>query len=291
MADHYRLIWGSKDPKKKPPPRLVLKDQEVYSETNYNLWLDFDAEDADCGLTGFDLAQLVIALGYSGGPYGHVRLLEEGHLSSLCDNCREDLASPCQLFVKPQPRGWAQDASFPAAVRSLMQKDRGPCPILGELASMAETEEERRFYELYLDFAFRKAQRSAYQTVKGVVGDPDQRPLFVGYDLVCALGLPALLPQVVLNFVRAADLPDGHPDRHFFDSNAGRVDFVFVQKGERHIVEIDGPVHHATEKGYTRNLRIDRTLRHQGWQVHRFSNLEVREAKDFRQFAWELGFT
>jgi hypothetical protein len=108
--------------------------------------------------------------------------------------------------------------------------------------------------------------------------------------LAATLTVPALLPQTVLNFVRIADLPPDHPDLNFFEGNVGRVDFAFVLKGERHIVEVDSAIHRATERSYTSKLRIDRTLRDQGWHVHRFTSLEVKEAKDFEEFAWKLGF-
>jgi len=46
----------------------------------------------------------------------------------------------------------------------------------------------------------------------------------------------------------------------------------------------------ASEEVHTRNLRIERSLRRQGWGIHRFSNLEVRTtpAADFEKLLLEL---
>ena len=84
--------------------------------------------------------------------------------------------------------------------------------------------------------------------------------------------MPTLIPQVGLNFVDAENLPDGHPDKQFYESNVGRADFMFFDfEGRPHIVEIDGPYHHRSEEDYTTLLRQDRTLRRKGYHVHRFS--------------------
>lgn len=299
MPNHFWLMWGWMDPKKKPAPRLVVKRQGVYSETNYNLLLDPDPE-RESRPKGFDLGQLLTALG-GPLPYGPGRLLEEGRFASLCDTCRKEYSSPCHLFLRPWPGGWSREVPFPSGVRALMQREPGQCFILAELAAMTDTRWERRFYELYAASAFQRAQGRAYEVAQKAVADPSSAGLAIDVggeewakllwrDLMATLAVPALLPQVVLNFVRTADLPPDHPDLHFFEGNVARVDFAFVHKGERHVVEVDAASHHSTEKTYTSNLRIDRALRHQGWRVHRFSSLEVREARGFEEFAWELGF-
>ena len=295
MLNRTWLMWGWLDPKERPAPRLVVKRQGTYSETNYNLLLDPDPE-RELRPREFGLGQLVGALG-GPLPHGSGRLLEEGRFSSLCDRCRKECSSPCHLFVKPWPGGWTREVPFPDGVRSLMQRQQpGRCLILAELAGMTETRWERRFYELYFAFAFQQAQRRASEALQTAMADP---PSDVGSEewtqslwrhLVATLTVPALLPQTVMNFVRTADLPSDHPDLQFFEGNVGRVDFAFVLKGERHIVEVDEAIHRDTERSYTRRLRIDRALRDQGWHVHRFSSLEVRETKDFEEFAWKLGF-
>ena len=299
MLNRLWLMWGWLNPKERSAPRLVVKRQGTYSETNYNLLLEPDSE-REFRPRDFELGQL---LGSLGGPLPHEsgRLLEAGRFSPLCDRCRKECSSPCHLFVKPWPGGWTREAPFPDGVRSLAQREPGRCLILAELAGMTETRWERRFYELYFAFAFQQARRRALEALQTAVADPSSvgLPTDAGSEgwaqslwrrLVATLTVPALLPQTVLNLVRAADLPSDHPDLNFFEGNVGRVDFAFVLKGERHIVEVDSAMQRASERSYTRNLRIDRTLRDQGWNVHRFSSLEVREAKDFDEFAWKLGF-
>lgn len=300
MPSRFWLMWGWLDPKERPAPRLVVKRQGTYSETNYNLLLDPDPE-RESRPTDFGLGQLLAALG-GPLPYGPGRLLEEGRFSRLCDGCRKERSSPCHLFVKPWPGGWTRDVPFPDGARSLMQRQPGRCLILAELAAMTETRWERRFYELYFVFSFQEAQGRASEALQTAMADPHSAalPTDVGSEewtqslwrhLVTTLTVPALLPQTVLNLVRTGDLPSDHPDLDFFKGNVGRVDFAFVRKGERHIVEVDSAVRRATERSYTSNLRIDRTLQDEGWKVHRFSSLEVREAKDFEEFAWKLGFS
>ena len=299
MPNRYWLMWGWIDPRKRLAPRLVVKRQGVYSETNYNLLLDTDPQQ-ESKPKDFGLGQLVTALG-STLPYGPGRLLEDGCLSPLCDRCREEASSPCRLFVKPWPHGWNREVPFPSGLRALMQKEAGECLILAKLAAMTETQWERRFYELYFASGFQRAQGRAGEVLEKAVADPSSAglPTEVGsekwaqsvwHDLVATLTIPALLPQAVLNFAHTADLPSDRQDLHFFEGNVGRVDFVFVHKGERHLVEIDGPTRDAAKKVHADSLRVDRTLRHQGWHVHHFSHLEVTEAKDFEGFAWELGF-
>lgn len=299
MHDRLWLMWGWLDPKGRPAPRLVVKREGTYSETNYNLLLDRDPE-RESAPQDFELSRLVGALG---GPVPNDpgRLLEEGRFARLCANCRRVRSSPCHIFVRPWPGGWTREVPFPDGVRSLMQRQPGPCFILAQLADLSETRWERRFFELYVSHAFQGARRGAFESLQMAMADPSAAGLpteigseewtqFLWRALVAALGVPALLPQVVLNFVRSADLPPDHPDLHFFEGNVGRVDFAFVHKGERHVVEIDSSIHHATEKSNARTLRVHRTLRRQGWHVHRFSGLEVSEATDFEEFAWELGF-
>jgi hypothetical protein len=299
MPNRTWLMWGWLDPRTRPTPRLVVKRQGTYSETSYNLLLESDPERTSRP-GDFTLGQLIGALG-GPLPHGSGRLLEEGRFATLCDSCRGECSSPCHLFVKPWPGGWTREAPFPAGVRALIQKQPGRCPILAELAAMTETRWEHRFFELYSAFAFQQAQARASAALQAAAADPLSAglPADVGSEswtqalwqlLVSTLSVPALLPQTVLNLARSPDLPSDHPDLLFFEGTVARVDFAFVLKGKRHVVEIDSATRRTSEKSYTRSLRIDRTLRDQGWQVHRFSSLQARQAEDFEEFAWALGF-
>jgi very-short-patch-repair endonuclease len=73
---------------------------------------------------------------------------------------------------------------------------------------------------------------------------------------------------------------------HRLDSTS-RVDFLAFWGGERYVIEIDGPSHYCDydgnaykvdERAYARNLKIERSLRHDGWNVTRIARIEVRDA-------------
>lgn len=93
---------------------------------------------------------------------------------------------------------------------------------------------------------------------------------------------PALIPEVWLNYVG--------PERtqrelKHLAENPGRVDFVLFAKARKCVIEVDGPSHYAeldgqgyivNEQVYAKNLRIERSLRRQGWEIFRFANVELR---------------
>jgi hypothetical protein len=71
------------------------------------------------------------------------------------------------------------------------------------------------------------------------------------------------------------------------ERHPSRVDFVAFWRGGKYVVEIDGPSHYAVwngdsylvnEKEYARNLRIERSLKWEGWPVTRIGRWEVEEA-------------
>ncbi len=299
MSDRLWLMWGWLDTKRKPAPQLVVKREGTYSASNYNLLLDRDPH-RDAGPKDFHLGQLLVMLGGQ-LPDAPGRLLEEGRFSRLCEACRAERSSPCHLFVRPWPGGWNRRVPFPDGTRSLMQRVPGHCLILAELAGMTDSRWERRFQELYIHHAFQETREQAHEILRealedlstcGKPGDPVDAEWELGLwrDLVVTLTAPALLPQVVLNLVRTTDLSANHPDLDFFDGNVTRVDFVFVRDGERHVVELDDAGRRPGGSSRTQDVRTDRALRRQGWHVHRFSTVEVKKAKDFEEFAWELGF-
>jgi hypothetical protein len=112
---------------------------------------------------------------------------------------------------------------------------------------------------------------------------------------------PALIPQVWLNWLHSAS------EEHLraLDENPSRVDFVAFYRGDRHLVEIDGPSHYAAydevtrsytvdESEYARNLKIARSLQREGWTLTRVGRIEVKDAMpdeddaedgDFGQYA------
>jgi hypothetical protein len=111
---------------------------------------------------------------------------------------------------------------------------------------------------------------------------------------------PALIPQVWLNWLHAA--PD-HLIKTLEEGRASRVDFVAFANGRRHVVEIDGLSHYAhyheatrsyspDEKEYARNLKIERWLRSERWQMTRIGRYEVKQVmqagSDEPFAAWSL---
>jgi very-short-patch-repair endonuclease len=113
------------------------------------------------------------------------------------------------------------------------------------------------------------------------------------------LSFPALIPEVWLAAVGYDKTLD---DQAYLAEHPQRVDFVLFSDGRKAVIEIDGPDHYsewnaalgesiASEEIYTRNLRIERSLRRQGWAIHRFSRYEALnvDAEDFPNLLAELG--
>lgn len=304
------IIFGSKDPSKKASVRLRKKGDLYYSASNYNLIVKDDAE--------LTLGEFIGALEL-GGPFWE-SAKSDGAIPppyvldeelALCRACRESAKVPCALFQNPKAER-PPDASTCELVKALLWRPPGrkearhSCNVVRALRDMTETPAEARFYDLYIweamhrSVVFENAPKVLERAYSGELtaeideswGGGELGSLswlsWAHEELMHQLRRPALVPQVVLNFVLTSDLPEDHPDKHFFDSDVGRVDFFFLDSRGKHIIEIDGPYHHSSEEEYTRVLRRDRTLRRQGYWVHRFSNMEVMQAKDFHAFAWEL---
>jgi hypothetical protein len=109
-------------------------------------------------------------------------------------------------------------------------------------------------------------------------------------DMVDSLAAPALIPQVWLNYTYD---PKRRPTKMSGDANdmPKRVDFLFIRNKKMSVVEIDDPSHYAdydagkrkyevNEERYTNNLRVERALRNQGFEIFRLSNFEVMNATE-----------
>ena len=105
-------------------------------------------------------------------------------------------------------------------------------------------------------------------------------------------GFPAAIPEVWLNAIGADRTIE---DEAHLAENPQRVDFVILGDGRKAVVEIDGPSHYAdyneetstytvSQDRYAKNLAVERSLRRQGWEIHRFANVEVERAADVEQF-------
>ncbi len=233
------------------------------------------------------------------GDHEPLKALEDD-FSRICRDCQDASGVACSLFQR-RPQG-VPDATVKQLVGSSLWAASGVelslCKIVSDLLDMTETATERKFYEMYFQYCLRwsRPREVLERAYRGELVDPVLRVepgdwtwmWNTHWSLLNLLGQPALIPQVVLNLIVTGDLPNDHPDKNFYDSNVGRVDFYFVSRSRKHIVEIDGGYHHRSEEEFTRLLKRDRTLRRQGYVVHRFSNLEVTKATDFDEFAREL---
>jgi hypothetical protein len=86
------------------------------------------------------------------------------------------------------------------------------------------------------------------------------------------LSFPALIPEV---WLAAVGYDKTMEDQEYLAEHPQRVDFVLFGQGRKAVIEIDGLNHYsewnaalgkciASEEVYTRNLRIERSLRRQG---------------------------
>jgi hypothetical protein len=293
------IIFGWRDPSRKVH-QLRKKGDLYYSESNYNLMIESDhAPTLGDFIEAFSRGKPIEQ------PERPVWLMENDFVG-LCSDCYDSNVL-CPLIQRPgtQP---PPDASSKEVAEALgwpwdSRERFRACPILNGLLDMTETEAERRFYEMYFlyqivpmaGWLLEAAYRPDFS--EGLRKAGRKRDIEIGgsgwayaiwQNFIRVLDWPALVPQVLLNFVPTKDLPDDHPDKDFFESNEGRVDFFFLDDRGKHLVQIDGPYHHSSAAEYTKVLRRDRTMRRQGYMVHRFSNMEVLRAEHFKPFEWEL---
>lgn len=283
MADAafpYPIIFGTLD-KAKPFPRLNLKTehgvQRVFSRTNYNLFLDEPEERASLSVGQF---------------LKHFRELAGG-----CPNCIQPW-NCCRLFVSSIERVSGRFGFWRITAEHAEWPNWGACGMYTFWLSQAQTRAEKRFLERYLQWIGSELQ-GTHRFLEGWDFDQGGRQFkeMIGWDKIITCvdelqqlleenGRPALIPQVWLNFIYDSKLGLADPQREHLHDNPGVVDFVMLHNGRKHIIEIDDPGHYATfdknqqkyvvsEEQYTKNLRIERRLRWDGWEIHRFSNWEV----------------
>jgi len=316
LSNDYRnpIIFGAID-KAHPYPQLNFKDvgglPRVFSRTNYNLFL----QPAEAESLSWK-----IFLEKLDGILGDVAGRKLGQRD--CYVCAR-AGFPCRLYVKSVQEG--VDVQFTTGSAELICRrvelwsrseveqalPLSSCALVQALFKMTETEAERKFLADYIrwvlwcesiDFT---DEGDEVDKLKPVIErfdkDADYRPWKAKRDLdnLVLSNMPALVPQVWLNYIYDSHLGPKDPERAYLRANPSRVDFIMLWQGMRHIIEIDGPEHYASPKGdkyiideeqYTKNLMIERSLRNLGWMVHRFSNLEVLQSEWFgHSFARELG--
>lgn len=206
--------------------------------------------------------------------------------SSLADH------QPCPAFVKTwkigtEKKGLAMVEMHPVPKWEL-------CGGFQKLMEISKWPEEAYFLRAYLDdkyadeSAWREhlvAQWNAHWHLVPEGWAHNSRRGKFEQMLWWTLRFPALIPQVWLNWLANAS----ERDMKLLDENPSRVDFLAFWQGERHVIEIDGPSHYADwdgqsyrvdERAYARNLKIERSLRKDGWQVTRIARIEVRDVME-----------
>lgn len=317
MAQDYRyqpIIFGAID-KARPYPQLNFKDVggslRVFSRTNYNLFLrPHEAKNLSWKIFLDELNHILR------------EATNRDILDSDCMRCHR-AEIPCHLYVKSVQKGvdvQFTDKSAEVVCRHVKlwrftDAEQGlaatSCALIQALLEMMQTEAERKFLFDYILWVLERNQVDSFaedgepvSNLMKPIGerfavDAEYSPWQAKQDMdnIVLVNEPALVPQVWLNYIYNSRLGPGDPERDYLQAHPSRVDFIMLWQGIRHVIEIDGPEHYASFKDgqyvadealYTRNLRIERSLRNSGWIIHRFSNLEVLQSKWF-DFASELG--
>jgi hypothetical protein len=210
---------------------------------------------------------------------------------------------PCPAFCASHMVGI--ESKGLATVQMKPLPDWEACAGVKRLLDICQTPEERAFLKAYLvdkysdEATWRdglvKQWNANWHRVPNYWQESSRKAKFTSM-VWQTLRFPALIPQVWLNWLAnssAADLK-------ILDENPSRVDFLAFWRGERHVIEIDGPSHYADfngsgykvdERAYARNLKIERSLRRDGWVVTRIGRIEVKDAmeEDFFGFMSLLG--
>ena len=160
------------------------------------------------------------------------------------------------------------------------------CPGVGTLLNFCQSIPQRRFLMGYCRSADTLGSPSAedrarLEAERGV-SVAEMGPLH-------CLTYPALIPEVWINVLPPLDRTEA--EEAHLQKNPQRVDFLMLAEGRKCIIEIDGPSHYAnynevtgdytvSEERYTFNLRVERSMRAEGFEIYRFSNHEVRNTPE-----------
>jgi hypothetical protein len=248
------VIFGPSFPKLK----MFLRGgrQEVESRTNQNLYLteaDFTAS----------------------GTYPLHRLLEATGV------WRNDVEGVDPMWVE----SWRETSDGGITELELVDDlDFSRCQALSLLLDYSPPS-HRLFHEKYVQAHWQRQPLFTYDFDRWVRENGPASAWSVNRALAhVMLSFPALIPEVWLAIVGRDKTLE---DEKYLEEHPQRVDFVAFAGGQKVVIELDGKDHYseqdaaldewvASEEVYTRNLRIERSLRRQGWQIHRFSNLEAR---------------
>ena len=218
-------------------------------------------------------------------------------LGGLCqEKCaplrqKAGIHEPCPAWVEEWQVGTENKGLASVTMRS--KPKWAECSGAKVLLDSCQTKEERFFLEAYLDSQhgdeadwrnYVVRQWNAYwHRVPNGWNESSRRGKFDSL-MWSTLRFPALIPQVWLNWLANAS----DEDMKLLEENPSRVDFVALHSGQRHVIEIDGPSHYCdyeeqsgrysvNERAYARNLKIERSLRRDGWEITRIARVEVRD--------------
>ena len=304
------IVFGPK----KPQLRLRLSGdtQYVYSISNYNLF----TSEKDLSSDGTYQLRPLFAGGKSWFEYLDFPVFPS------CSNPCQDLLCPMLMEKDQVTFGESGQAKLQPTVYNLTLRSRPEfekCPVISALLECTTTPAELKFARAYYDWAIAGVEiqpnltvlevtksgfrwnHSELVTRYGKVVSEWQRrqlnlktwnppSLALHAAIANSLEAPALIPQVWLNWTYDPTLSPEDEEKDL-GNMPKRVDFVFVDKGELHVVEIDDPSHYAQydetkhrhevdERQYTKNLRTERALRARGFHIHRFSNFEILNATE-----------
>jgi hypothetical protein len=204
-------------------------------------------------------------------------------------------------FVDPM---WVENCTYSHngtvnAVELVEELDFEKSPALTILLNYSP-ESHRPFYEKYIQSHWTRSSLGFKRAVETHVERGGYiAPSALG-DVVrqLLLSFPALIPEVWLPAVGSDKTLE---DQEYVAERPQRVGFVLFSEGRKAVIEIDGPDHYSewdaalgewigSEKTYTRNLKIERSLRRQGWAIHRFSRYEACKVNvaDFPKLLAEL---
>lgn len=293
----YPIIFGKIDPENWYPSiqlRQYQGEQVAYSSNNYNLFLD----EGDFVDDTFTVSKFLLM------HYQDDIMMPASIIS--CKECSSDSKVPCLLLMNPPAKynnASGKDASYEERLKSRIVNEKQideaiiSCSKIKWLTGLTETKYEMHFLMNYLRWALSCvlyyrvfSSNPAFKLIDEAIRDFSEATklgakevgdegwnFWIRTQFLHQLKIPMLIPQVLINHVSTQRLPPEHPDKLFFKENISRADFAMLNRRKKHIIEIDGLSHFKDEAAYVRNLLIDRSLKRNGWTVHRFGNLEIKE--------------
>jgi hypothetical protein len=206
--------------------------------------------------------------------------------NEACRVCHRESWCPL-LFADVDASGWKV---WGTVSKESPQWDA--CPGWGCLRDLLEWRTQRLFFDAYCALYGDLVQGFDEAVREHVEEGGEGLRSAESVALKTRLSFPALIPEVWLNVIGRNRTRE---DEEHLEENPQRVDFVMLAEGRKCVIEIDGPSHYAQydktldmyvadERQYTKNLRIERSLRRQEWEIFRFSNLEVESAVNEDRF-------